>query len=434
MNLFRKLTQRVSRYGWKRTLTVILQNKLYRPLEAVILRVMKKLTRSAPLTDTIVLESHNDFDSNGGAFYAYLIENRYNEHFRIVWLLRHKKPRKLPTNVRAYGLFRPSLGKAYALCTARYISSDHVIQEKVRPDQFSIYLTHGAVSLKAVKGLFHLPDGLDYYLCPSDFWAPVIAELFQQPYPNERQVILGYPCHDALYQPRTGEELAKITSDTFRKVILWMPTFRFSAEFDRNDSSVEQPLGIPLLEDMESYEQLNRMLARQEAFLIIKIHPMQDMSRVKIKSLSNITVLDAVSVKKYGVDNYRLMRDTDALISDYSSAAYDYLHLNRPIGYMFNDVDSYTLGLNVDDPSELLAGPIIYTKEDLLQFIADVLTGTDTYQKARKDLLDKLFRFHDGNSAARLAEFMGLTKPDAVRNLEKEPQAEASCAKGEEQS
>lgn len=62
-----------------------------------------------PLQDVIILESHNDFDSNGGAFYDYLIENGYNKKYKIVWFLRNKCPQHLPENVEGYRYNRVSI-------------------------------------------------------------------------------------------------------------------------------------------------------------------------------------------------------------------------------------------------------------------------------------------------------------------------------------
>ena len=45
------------------------------------------------------------------------------------------------------------------------------------------------------------------------------------------------------------------------------------------------------------------------------------------------------SIKKLGVDNDRLMKDADALVGDYSSAAYDYMHLDRPVGFTMDDAN-----------------------------------------------------------------------------------------------
>lgn len=410
MNVFTKFYTRVSRYGLKYVMTVILRNKIYHPLDKLVLGVEKRLFRNHPLNDTIVLESHNDFDMNGGAFYDYLIAHGYNQNYRIVWLLRNRKPAKLPPNVECCNLFRPGLRKNYHLCTAKVISSDHVIFGKVRPDQKSFYLDHGSFSLKAFKGKIIFPEGLDYYLCPSETLAPILADQFEVPYPNERQLILGYPSQDVFYQPPQSE-LKKLTDHAYAKVILWMPTFRVGVGFHRQDSSAELPLGIPILKDYASYEQLNQSLSEQNTLLILKIHPMQDLTYVKIRTLSNILVLDRDAMKRFGIDNYRLMHETDALISDYSSAAYDYLHAGRPIGYTMDDVEEYKLGLAVDNPEDYMAGEIIYTQEDLFRFIEHVIAGQDDYKEQRAALFDRLFQYHDGNSCKRLADFMGLRAP-----------------------
>ena len=85
----------------------------------IIIRSKKASSRpkrkSHWLRNTIIIESHNDFDSNGGALYDYLIENGYNSKYKIVWLLRNSKPKNLPNNVVGFNLFKPSLIKEYYL-------------------------------------------------------------------------------------------------------------------------------------------------------------------------------------------------------------------------------------------------------------------------------------------------------------------------------
>lgn len=409
MNVFVKFKTRVSRYGIKYVLKIIVRNKIYHPLDNFILSIEKKILRKKKLKDTIVIESHNDFDSNGGAFYEYLIRNGYNKKYKIIWLIRNSKPDRLPVNVKCFNMFQPSIVKSYYICTARYMTADHVIIEKVRDDQKTYYLTHGAVGLKAFKGKVILPQKLDYCLCPSEYLAPILAQQYMLEYPNKKQVILGYPMHDVFYRPIDGE-LNKITRKQYSKVILWMPTFRIAVGFHRNDSISELPMGIPIIEDMDTYEELNELLKKHNVLLILKLHPMQDMTYIKINSISNIIVLDGMTVKKLGIDNYQLMRETDALISDYSSVAYDYLHTGKPIAYTLDDADSYKLGFIVDNPREWMAGNIIYTMEELIQFINDIIVGKDSFKEKRKKLFDKVFQYHDGNSSERLAIFMGLTK------------------------
>lgn len=394
-------------YIRKKSIKYILKILWQYKIDILFQKIILFLYKNKELIDAIVLESHNDFDSNSGAFYDYLIRNGYNKKYKIIWLIRNKKPIRLPANVKCLPLFQPSIQKAYFLVRAKYIVTCNEAKGQLSKQQKTYYLTHGSIALKAVKGNLILPDNINYYLCPSEYIAPIMAEQCSMDYPNDKQIILGYPFHDYLYNKSQGE-LLKITSKIYSKVILWMPTFRKNYSGTRNDSSSEFPLGIPIFNTLEEFETLNYKLKCQNALLILKIHPMQDMNTIKIKSLSNIIVLDGQSIKNMGVDNYKLMRDTNALISDYSSVAYDYLHMDNPIAYTLDDAEDYKLGFIIENPKELMAGHLIYNKDDFNNFINDVLLENDPYKNERQNLSYKIFKYHDGNSCKRLAKHMGL--------------------------
>ena len=111
------LSSYVKSHGIKGTWDVIYRYKI----DQAFRKLAVSLTRNKPLHNTIVIESHNDFDSNGGAFYDYLIKKHYNDKYKIVWLLKNKKPDHLPKNVYAYYLYKPSLKEQMTICTAKYI-------------------------------------------------------------------------------------------------------------------------------------------------------------------------------------------------------------------------------------------------------------------------------------------------------------------------
>ena len=102
------------------------------------------------------------------------------------------------------------------------------------------------------------------------------------------------------------------------------------------------------------------------------------------------------------------MKDCDALISDYSSAAYDFLHCNKPIAYDFSDVKNYKLGLVVSDPKELMAGNYISSFDDLIDFIEDIINNKDEYYEKRQDLRRKIFDYYDGNNCKRALDLLKI--------------------------
>lgn len=400
MNVFSYLKEK----GIKHAVNTIWRYKIDICMRKLIIR----LSKNKPLLDAIVIESHNDFDSNGGAFYNHLTENGYNKKYKIVWLLKHPemKPKKMPENVVGTALYKPSFKKNYYLCRAKFMLFDDVCQSKMRDDQLSLYCTHGPIGLKNTKGKVDLPEDIDYCLTPSENYDETYMYLYGWEPPCKRLVYLGYPMHDILY--RKSNEVAKITAKNFKKVILWMPTFRKGGHAGRNDSNIEQSLGIPLIKNMQQYEELSSMLESQNCLLVIKIHPMQDMVDFKLQSTDNIKIMTGKNVKTLGIDNYRLMAAVDALISDYSSAAYDFLHCNKPIAYMHDDEKDYKLGYIVEDPHTMMAGDEIFTYEELVGYIKKVADNVDEYKEKRQNLLKYLFKYQDDKSCERLVKFLKL--------------------------
>ena len=75
MNVIKKLKIKISKYGIRYVVTFIIKNKIYILIDQVIFWISKRLFENETLKNSIIIESHNDFDSNGGALYEYLIEN-----------------------------------------------------------------------------------------------------------------------------------------------------------------------------------------------------------------------------------------------------------------------------------------------------------------------------------------------------------------------
>lgn len=399
-----KIKNYISEKGVVRAIQVIWRYKIDKWLRDIIVLFVKNI----PLKNIIIIESHNDFDCNGGAFYNYLLKNGFNKKYRIVWLLKHpdKKPKHLPPNVECYPIYTPNIKKDVRICTAKFLLADNVMTEKKQKNQISVYLGHGTGGLKNIKGLTKFDDNCDYVLIQSRAYSPIQAEQYSLTNTPEKMIFIGYPIHDELMKSDKSE-LLKVTVNKYDKVILWMPTFRKGIAFRRDDGG-DTPLGIPLIKKNTEYEELNKFLAKHNALLIIKIHPMQDLKSLSIKDTSNIIILTAEDVKEKEIDNYRLMRCTDALISDYSGAAYDYLQLNRPIGYILNDMDEYKLGFVVEDIHSLLAGPEIYTFEDMLVFLNSVINNEDNYSEKRNEIRNYIYEYHDSDNCKRLADFLKL--------------------------
>ena len=391
--------------GIKRAFVVLYEYKI----DLLLKKIISAIYRKSPLRDIIIIMSHNDFDCNGGAFYNYLLQKEYNKKYKIVWILEHEMPKTLPKNVYAFKYLRPNLKKDYYICRAKVFTADCCVIHKVRKDQVSIYFDHGSFSLKSVKKHISLPATIDYYLSASANFDPIFCETRNVPYPSSKLLHLGYPMHDVFYQ-NTPSELPKIQKKKYDKVILWMPTFRKGLE-GRNDSNAEYTYGIPLIDSQDEFDTLQRTLEELDILLIIKIHPMQDKDSTKLLmkcASENISILTGETVKQLDIDNYRLLKDADALISDYSSIVYSYILLDRPIGFVLSDLNDMKYGFCVDNPDFFMTGQRIYTLNDMIRFIRNVRENKDEFRKERRNLCNWLHEYQDGNSCERIAKFLNL--------------------------
>jgi CDP-glycerol glycerophosphotransferase (TagB/SpsB family) len=113
-------------------------------------------------------------------------------------------------------------------------------------------------------------------------------------------------------------------------------------------------------------------------------------------------------LRKGGINLYQLIAETDALITDYSSVAFDYLLLDRPIGYTLDDFDEYTPGFVVENPLDYMPGKKIWSTEDFLEFMSDMANGNDIFADQREKLRNYIHTYQDNRNSARLLDILDL--------------------------
>lgn len=367
-------------------------------------------------SNRIVLVGDGNFKDNIRVFYDYLIDNGLNEKYEIIILVddvaKYDFLKKKNVKLIRRNTLHPSLVKYYYLETASVVLYTHGVRIPVRrPGQRFIHTTHSAAQLKKMvkastmteaeksKTLFvkdyHLKCGPEGQRLIMDNWG--IEE--------SKVPIIGMPRLDLLYRHR--DVLRMLFQEMkIKKSVLSMETFRHANREGYNDSCVDSKYGLNVIHTQEELEVLSKYLEENDYLLIIKPHPKQDLSVMEKIKTRNIRFVVDDDLEKYGIQLYELVENCDIMLTDYSSIFYDFLLLNRPIGFLISDINEYRRGFAYDDPLSQMPGEKIRTVDELTHFFDKVNAGEDEWVSERKKIRDLVFTYQDANNCKRLIDFI----------------------------
>lgn len=204
---------------------------------------------------------------------------------------------------------------------------------------------------------------------------------------------LGFPRNDNILHCKKKNEvdnwIKSKTKAKYEKIILYVPTYRDYKGAYSPDKSV---LGIG------SQEDLTKLLIEQNALLITKFHPLQEVNEFEY----NERILKFE--KTYDFTVYDILAEVDVLISDYSSILHDYMVLNRPIIHNFFDRDRYdeTRGFAFDPVENACPGAIVTEWNELQYEIRRMLHGEMDWD--RFFMIKKMFHKYEDNFTKRVFE------------------------------
>lgn len=345
----------------------------------------------------VVFRSMPDYADNARALAEFMIENGYTKKYRIYFDVndsdKYQKKEKSITFISTkpkYGNYKFEYMRL--LFTAGYLMSTHELiinRLHARKKQFVVRLWHGCSYKDRSSRDGKSPRLFDVALVPGELFVKTKAYFWNV---DEKYILpLGYPRYDWLRMkdPAAQALFKKYKKNQDTKVILWMPTFRIDKQGRFNESSnITQ---FPLMDDLSKWKNLDKYCVESNIVIIVKLHPFQKEYSIPFDSFSNIKEIDNQTFDNANLPMYKFVALTDALISDYSSIAVDYLIVNRPIAFTLDDYEEYkkTRGFVFDDPRIYMPGHHLYTFDDLKVFLSDLTRGVDQYEKQRKQMLNK---------------------------------------------
>lgn len=349
-----------------------------------ILNVLKCI----PLQNTIIFESSPDLSDSPYYLFKYLVEkHQIHKHYKLVWFILDDEnavdhlcgvPVTCVNHSSSQKGFMTRLKRLYYNYTAKAIIDSNMFVYKKRPGQVRIFTDHGMPLKDAAVYQSGIGD-VDLMCVSGDFFVDIFAKY------TDRDSIRVYGL------PRDEEMYDLVRENVQEKKILWMPTYRQHKGLQGQPANIF-PLGIPVIKTREQLAQVNEKLRENNMKLMLRLHPAQDVSVLGFSDMSNIVLADNAYLKAHRMMLEDLLKDSDALITDYSSVYYDYLFADRPIGLTLEDVEIYkqTMDLVFEDLNRELPGKKMLQTQDLLDFIDEVKNGADPCRQARGEFMKRM--------------------------------------------
>lgn len=385
--------------------------------------ILAKMLIIIPSKKYIVFESNSDFCDNSKVLYDYLVENNYAKEYKLYWAVTDTKKYKDKTNyhliLKKIDIKKPieSVKSLFITTKAKYTFFTHLFIGNIyNKKQIRCFLMHGT-SLKNLKDVYGT------VFCNSTH--AIVTSEFTKKIHNETKHgigkishILGYPRNDKLFINEKEKTIfkEKLSLSKYKKIIVWTPTFKHNSNKVRNDLK-NKTNDLDII-DNDLIEKLNKILKANKTCLVIKLHPAQDLDYIKFIKSSNIFYLTNDELLKLDVDTYSLLAISDALITDFSSIYNDYLLTNKPIGFELSNIEDYkkSIGFSVSNPLDYMPGMIIKKKDDLIDFVNNIIDEKDEYKQKRLEMKELFHKYYDGNSSKRIVDFfkLGSDKNDEI--------------------
>lgn len=387
--------------------------------------------RNVPLENIIIFRSGPhitsymkgmDFTDNARALFEYMLEQKLNETHELVWLVKN------PYEYARYAQYsnvhflplewsvskdREERNQYYrVLCLAKYIffTDAYGVARNSRKDQIRVQLWHGC-GFKTRLNFSPCEKRYEYMTVTSELYAKIHSEVFGLR--AEQLLVTGIAKGDWLFQTVSESFAERLGYPEAKQYIYWLPTYRMAADTlaQNNGYELNPETGFPVVDTVEKMTCLNELLLKNHQVMVIKLHPYQNPDKIQKLSFSNIVLLDNAKLFEEDIQINQLLSGADALISDYSSAAVDYLALNRPMAFMLEDVQAYEekRGFVFENVREWLPGQELYSFEDVCEFLNALAAGIDVSAEKRGRLRRLLNQFCDGDNCKRILEQLGIT-------------------------
>lgn len=254
------------------------------------------------------------------------------------------------------------------------------------------FLQHGVIGLHGMRGFYHRENMLsrgevvDAFVVSSKREAALVNEHLGHPMDNI--LVTGLSRLDALKRGPAGS-----------RQILFMPTWRAWLRGAQGVSFFESDYFLKI-QDFVASERLARLLKEHRMTMVLCQHFAMGGSKSRVVRSANdaITIVDSSTVRVQD-----LVRDSDLMISDYSSVTHDFAYQERPVVYwMFDRERFYRQSGPLLDPETELPGRVVSSSGEVLDALEHYAKTEFRVEDVYASRRDSIFDFRDGGACERI--------------------------------
>lgn len=241
---------------------------------------------------------------------------------------------------------------------------------------------------KTLSNIWQQQNYSSFVVC-SEIEQLIIACCFDMNIDNV--IITNTPRNDILIE-KDYESIVKNEFPDYKYIILYAPTWREEGG---------ETLLFPF-EDWNSKE-LDDALEDMQAVILVRHHI--ETAHENHTRLSAMKHVQFANQDRFP-DTQSLLRESDILVTDYSSIYIDYLLLNRPVIYIPYDEEEYRnyRGFMIDY-DDAIAGAKVLTQREFIKNIINSLID-DLYASQRDILKNRFHKHQEGGACERIVSYM----------------------------
>lgn len=328
----------------------------------------------------------------GFRFFEYMRKNFKNKN--CYYVIEGESPEL--QNVEPLGnvlFYKSKKHVKYTLMARRIISSHHPdYLYPLRTDEFikkvkakKIFIQHGVLGTKNIEHFYgkNSPSfSTDLFLVSSDFEKQIVINDLGYD-PNEVEVT-GLSRFDSLFERDVELKRQLLIIPTWREWLVQENAF-LESEYYKN------------YKELINNEKLHELADKNNFEIVFCLHP-------NMQKYSHLFKSAPVRVINQGeVDVQYLLKQSAMMITDYSSVAFDFSFLNKPIIYYQFDRARFfgKKGSHIDLDNDL-PGDIVYSIEEILDKVQSYAENNFKMKEEHKERAAKFLKFHDQKSCERI--------------------------------